>query len=543
MAPPPLPRVTLSPPAPVTSPSTPISPAAAATATTNAYLRPPPHPQQPRASPPPSTPGRRFSSAMNPFAASTVSLRTLSLRRLSLRPREHLQRPASAASQLPVAATASRSRRFFARVGRLGARRSVGTRTTETRHGSASPPAPAPADRRERSTEVVRQQRTAHTSLPELPPPVPLPPQQYLETFDKVLQSGIDALSASPSTTISSPCQTPTSPYHSSASASLQDAPTIALVHFSRLSDLAASIAHSWPEFWALLVHTATLLISVARDVGVRSVLLKGLVRIVAQWNEVKSSELGMVDVAQAVREVVDEVAAERRAVGEGVAAMFAWWVGRCGVREGDRLVFAATGSVDPGSAADVGGLEVQDSSRLRVLALELSPVVVSGLTLALASDPHLTITLSVVSSADNHRVLLLSPDLPPMLQDRLHIATHPSSAIGTVSQEVDILLLDARCIDSAGNVQSEKGALGTAVCANTLSPRARVVVLGAVDNIISVKRVEESAKDTASQLELVPAQFVDVYIAETRVLGVDELERLATVAGELEMHVLGKQD
>ena len=349
----------------------------------------------------------------------------------------------------------------------------------------------------EQGTHAVAEPAMVRRELPKLAPNVALPPQEELGEFDAALQAAIEDVQVLLATTA-------------------HDLALSTLSHLAHVADLAACVATSWPEFWGMLVHAAKLLSSVlpAGHVPVRS-----LARITVRWHEQQengSENGGTAEIARIAGEAFDEAISLTRTRIERLGVAFAQWAREyCDdlCRRSMSKVDSRADSMCPNRTA-----EVEVDATLRILLLGTSHTTFAAMTHALSSSPHLTINLSILSLLDNHPHPPVFPDQPPSLRSRLQIITHLTSAIGTASQEINILFLEAKCIDSQGNVQCKKGALGTAVCAKTLSPSAKIVVLSGVNNITSAMTLTRLAasvepNDAAQSFELVPAWFVDVYV------------------------------
>jgi hypothetical protein len=162
----------------------------------------------------------------------------------------------------------------------------------------------------------------------------------------------------------------------------------------------------------------------------------------------------------------------------------------------------------------------------------------IAALIQALSALPNLSIHLSIISSSDNTSVLTLLATFPPSLKDRLHVTTYLPSAIGTASQEIDVLLSKAMCIDEREGIRRATGALGTAVCIKTLCPEASIVAVAHVDSIGPGIVQERGAGVVQGLFKWVSAQFVDVHVTEAGVLEANGFDRLAKEADELVQYI-----
>ncbi|KAF2626127.1 hypothetical protein BU25DRAFT_411957 [Macroventuria anomochaeta] len=459
---------------------------------------------------PPST--RPPSFATNPSTrASAFSLRS---------------RPSSALSRNPSTTSHPRSfRNFIARRKRPD---SVLSERTEVPEDAARSDSVLNSTMEVPETHAVEVSMTPFRELPGLPPKVALPPQEELEEFDVVLQEAVDDLQT--------------------ASLLLgRDLATMALGHLAYVADIAACIATDWPEFWGMLLHAAMLISSVlpAWNASAKNMLVRSLAQVARRWNEEQSRGGGSRSTAELARiagGAFDESIQVWRSLDDKLGVAFAQWMRKYCEGLQTRVMSKTESRADsmcPHPTAEVGETEGKDGATLRILTLSTSPAVLAALSYALSSNPQLTIDLSILSSSNKH-LLSTSSD------SRVHITTNPTHAVGTASQKVDILLLEADCIDSQGDVRSNKGALGTAVCVKTLSPSAKAVVMSGVDSITSATTIEGFASGgdvgvAAQSFEMVPARFVDVYIAETGAPGVSDLARLAKEADELERYIFGE--
>lgn len=177
----------------------------------------------------------------------------------------------------------------------------------------------------------------------------------------------------------------------------------------------------------------------------------------------------------------------------------------------------------------------------MRVLTTGLlSPALSAALTHAVSVLLNLNVYLNILSTSTVLLPSELRPTIAPCKVPRLHTTTYSFSAVGAASQDIDILLLDAACIDSRGKIRSTTGALGAAACIKTLSPHARVAALGSVDCIVleSEKKGRgsraqeqgnsEALNGSAVSSEWIPAQFVDEYVTDAGLLDLEEVKRLA---------------
>ncbi|KAF9700242.1 hypothetical protein EKO04_001654 [Ascochyta lentis] len=378
------------------------------------------------------------------------------------------------------------------------------------------------------TTEVPKVHTSAEplltsASLPQLPPTVPLPPQEELEDFDLALQAAIDRLQTSPLLNI-------------------HDQTSTTLSHLAHIADIVSCIATSWPEFWTVLVHAAKLLCTAKVDmsVGVKYCLIGALERVARRWNEEQERggwSKSTAELAHIVGGAFDEILQQKKAVSEQLSKVFETWL------EGH---YEGLQRVDSGVPA---------SRNLRILTHAPSSAVFTMLSHALSTLPNVSIAISVLLTPDSTSPSELFPFSPSA--PRVHTTVFPAQAVGTACQDVDVLLLHAEAIDSQGNVQSMTGAMGAAACVKTLSPHARIIVLSEADRIIA--NVEQRGKNVQAQivfgvnpedgaanvsaklLEWVPARFLDMYLMETGVLGLTEITRLGAEADQRERYIFGE--
>ena len=333
--------------------------------------------------------------------------------------------------------------------------------------------------------------------LPQLPPVVPLPPQEELEDFDKVLQAAISALQAATSTESQS-----------------RDPVTVALQHLAHVADIAACVATSWPEFWSMLVHASKLLISVlpAGNTPAKNVLVKSLAETARRWND--SQTLGgtrtTAELASVAGGVFDKQLSYRSMVEEKIGEGFAQW------------------------------LNMRQRKQLHILTVDPTHAIINTVTRIFSAHPNFTVEFSMMSYSDGTPLSIPLGAVHTLPRDRSHITTYPPSATGTASQHINVLILDARCIDEHGSIQCARGALAAIVCVRTLSPEASIVAVGCLDSVGPCVEQEREVGVSETPVEWIPALFVDGYLTEDGVLRSEEVGGVMREASELERHILG---
>jgi hypothetical protein len=347
------------------------------------------------------------------------------------------------------------------------------------------------------STHAFQFSKSPARSLPTVPPPVPLPPQEELHFFDTALQSVIEDLQSS-------------HPLSQERDLALR-----ILEHMSHISNLSSCVATCWPEFFAMLLHSTKLIISVlpAKEVGTRNLLVSCLAGAARRWNEEKRRETA--EIAGIVGEVFEEAVKERKSTDKRLGKEFARWLGR-----------------------EHNGFRRRGRDLVRILTLGVSTAMLVGLQYALAENADLEIRLSVLTALDRGLP-------PPPSYERLRVNTHSTSAIDKASQNADVLLLETSCIYPGGDVQCQNRAPDTAACVKTLSPLAKIVVLGDIHDIASSVVGRQAANEITGGIEeppeLVSAKFLDVYVTDVGIMKVEDLGRLAVEAKKLDRVLLGE--
>jgi translation initiation factor 2B subunit (eIF-2B alpha/beta/delta family) len=151
----------------------------------------------------------------------------------------------------------------------------------------------------------------------------------------------------------------------------------------------------------------------------------------------------------------------------------------------------------------------------------------------------------------------------------RLSIRMIPDCAVGTVSRDIDIVLLGADRISSTGDVSNKIGSLAAVLCAKHWNQDTTVVAISDIDKIappgLDVKTIETHpahelssawAADTRNQLvgqsdievfgewfEWVPANLVDVYVTELGILSTEDVATVAKEVGDLNEYIFQRKE
>lgn len=232
---------------------------------------------------------------------------------------------------------------------------------------------------------------------------------------------------------------------------------------------------------------------------------------------------------ASVAGEVFEEMVLSRGQMGGDLGSAFAGWIG----------------GVDTEHNYHRRHVTSAGERRLHVVALEPSVVVLDALVQVLANDALLSITLFVPCCTEclfDHALWQPWLSLPPLLRNRLQVTTHHYTALDSFGEGIDVLLLEVQSLDAGGNARCAKTALDAVQCIKMLAPRGKVALLDCIDAISAMSVVSgESGAGGHKEFDVVPAQLVDVYLGETGVLKLVDVENLAKRAEELDKHVLGK--
>ncbi|KAH7384546.1 hypothetical protein BKA66DRAFT_462387 [Pyrenochaeta sp. MPI-SDFR-AT-0127] len=392
------------------------------------------------------------------------------------------------------------------------------------------------------SQENVKPPPTPIT-LPELPSNGPLP-QEETDDFDSALENAVNDLQQD----------------FTSGARQLADA---SLKHLAHVTDIAACIATSWSEFWALMVHAAKHL-SCARpsmSAAITSCLLRALEQIARLWNEeqAKGSQ-STAELARIADGTLEKMLVERQRLSAQLGAIFTQWL-----RQHCSEVLLSSLTFDQIVRADTPQ-RIHTRNTVRILTLSNSSTIRSAILHALSSLPDILFHIIVLES----RPRCEGADMVAQIyssacdKDRINFHVVPDCAVGTASRDIDIVLLGADRISSNGDVSNKIGSLVAALCAKQLNKNVAVVALSDADKIAPPGQdIETMERHPASELtsawspvarntlegnasveifgewfEWVPAVHIDAYITELAVLGTKDVEKLAKEIGELEQYI-----
>lgn len=209
------------------------------------------------------------------------------------------------------------------------------------------------------------------------------------------------------------------------------------------------------------------------------------------------------------------------------------------------------------------------------IVALSSSGTIVQCLVnlISVLATKEFSISLSVLESRPNFEgisfvnTLLssLSPD--PDIINKLEIKVVSDASVATVTRNADYLILGGDKVLQDGAVSNKIGSLATAIVAKTVNPKCNVIatfetskitVSSFEGNHVSVEYNDESEmisawpKDELEKLrekrklnfkveiknayfEWVSPKWIDTYISEEGVLGVQDIERIGKQSKELE--------
>lgn len=316
-----------------------------------------------------------------------------------------------------------------------------------------------------------------------------------------------------------------------------------ALKHLEHFADLSSNIALTSVEFWTLMVRAGKQLCAARPSMGaaVTACLLRVLSQIVNHWTE---DELPRESdpMANFTANLIEDTIKERQDISQRLGESFTKWL------------------------QDNCGAEV------RIATLSNSSTIRNAVLLALASLPDVTFRLKIFESRPRCEGADMAAQLFAAASEhktRLHISIVPDCAVGQAVFDINLVLLGADRISSAGDVSNKIGSLSAAICAKSRKKKVPVVVLSDTDKIAASGEEQEVpethpakeltaawAEETREQLEgeenmevfgewfeWVPAQLVDAYVTERGVLKVEDVERLAQEVKDLEESVFGSSE
>lgn len=379
--------------------------------------------------------------------------------------------------------------------------------------------------------------------MPELPPNEPLP-QEETDDYDSALERAVHDL-------------------QNDFTSGARQLAGSSLSHLAHVTDIAACMATSWGEFWAMMVHAAKHL-TYARpsmSAAITSCLLRALERIARTWNEeqAKGSQ-STAELARIAGGTFDEILRERRELSGQLGQTFTHWLHKhCNEVMTHFLPFDQVVRADTPQ-------RIHARSSVRILTLSNSSTIRTAILHALASLTDVVFHLTVLECRPRCEGADMAAQIyaSAVDRDRLSIQIIPDCAIGTASRNIDIVLLGADRISSAGDVSNKIGSLAAAICAKQLNNNVAIVALSDVDKIAAPGQDAEAierhpsseltsawAPATRNQLEgkanievfgewfeWVPANLVDVYVTELGILRTEDVERVAREIGDLDEYI-----
>ncbi|KAF2193496.1 nagb/rpia/CoA transferase-like protein [Zopfia rhizophila CBS 207.26] len=318
------------------------------------------------------------------------------------------------------------------------------------------------------------------------------------------------------------------------------------LYNLSTLVSLAAATASTKEELWDGARHAAKQL-SLARpamSAAITACLLRALSSIqetLSNSSEEKS-EMSVEELAQLALSTIERILEERKTAFEKLGESFSSWV------------------------TQRYNLTQSSSHELRILTLSNSSSIRTALLSLLSNSPTLTLHLTILESRPRFEGADMALALQKAAPDpnKLKITLAPDCAVGTVSSNIQIVLLGADRITSSGSVSNKVGSLAAALSAKHHSTSTRVVVASDIDKVVAPgaedhlesHSAEEVTKawsaDTRTRLgdkvqvfgewfEWVNEGLIDVYVTEKGALSKGEVGRLGEQVGALERVIFGE--
>lgn len=206
----------------------------------------------------------------------------------------------------------------------------------------------------------------------------------------------------------------------------------------------------------------------------------------------------------------------------------------------------------------------------VRILTLSYSSSLRKCLTTAFRKIPGLKIDLNILESRPRCEGAAFGIALSNAihgLEDsdgRLSIQIATDSSVAMMSKDIDVVLLGADCISSAGDVSNKMGSFAAVACAKAISPNCEVVVVAESDKIAKPGGVDQDAVEENDMREVfeswnfnslteaipkqikirnvyfewVPSKSIDIYICETGELSTDDVLKAAVETEEKEKNI-----
>jgi translation initiation factor 2B subunit (eIF-2B alpha/beta/delta family) len=406
-------------------------------------------------------------------------------------------------------------------------------------------------------TPKITQQR-----IPSVAPSKPLPilpldtflPKHDISNYEAALESAVRQLQND----------------FQSGARELADA---SLSHLARITEIGASVATTWGKFWAIMVHAAKQLGQArpSMSAAITSCLLRTLERIARRWNdEQEKGQRNTSDLVNIARSLLNEIRKERRQISARLDESFTSWLRNhygdvSSMLIASSPVLSVTYPQRPSSQRPISQ-RPRARTTIRVLSLSNSSTIRTAILHAVASLTEFDFHLTILESRPRCEGADMASQILSAASDRtrLSIRIVPDCAVGTVSQNVDIVLMGADRISSTGEVSNKSGSLAAALCAKQQNKDVAVVVVSDMDKIAAPGLEQHStehhpsrelssawAPDTRNKLEeqnnvdvfgewfeWVPPKFIDAYVTELGVLGLDDVERAAREIKDLDEYI-----
>jgi translation initiation factor 2B subunit (eIF-2B alpha/beta/delta family) len=387
-----------------------------------------------------------------------------------------------------------------------------------------------------------RSPLSSQNRLPELPPSQPLPVTDETDEFDAVLEAAVHELEND----------------SNSCARQIADA---SLGYLAHVTDIAACFATSWGEFWAMMIHAAKKL-SRARprmSAAISSCLLRALEKIARIWNEEQANgSRGTSELARIAGGTFDEIVRQRKELNSRPGQIFAQWL-----RENMEANQPLSGSQS--TAPIDSDAQIKSRTTIRVMTLSNSNTIQATIVHALEALPDLAINLTILESRPRCEGADMASQIISAVGDKSRLLIHivPDCAVGTASQDIDIVLLGAERIHPTGDVSNKIGSLSAALCVKNLNERAKVVVISDVDHVGAAGLDDVAETHPVSELtsawspvsrnqlagsrnvdvfsewsESVPARLIDIYVTELGILASADVAKLAREIKELDDYI-----